>query len=143
MLQKVTVFAVLIALILALFPTSGALAGTGLQANQLEQQWDKYVQNVEKMAVAHDKIDAKANKWLTQKKHSQFKTQIANHLSVYHSNLDAANAIINTHDGFDSNGKITKLSVANETVNHLGFHLSVLRPAWHELTNLDQHFTHN
>ena len=143
MLRKLTVVAVLVALVLAALPTSGVSAGDGIQANQLEKQWDKYVQNVEKMAVAHDKIDTKTQKWLGNKKHSRFETQIANHLNVYHSNLAAANAIINTHEGFDAKGNVVDEGVAKASVNHLGLHLSILRGAWHELTNPDAHFKHN
>jgi hypothetical protein len=143
MLRKVTALAILIAVVLAAFPTTGVLA-TGVTAKNLEDKWDQYVKAVDNMNFVHNKIDAKVDKWLSAHKDakSDVRTHLTNDLIAYHTNLSAAKAIIQERAGFNAKGKVTDVAAANKSVDHLYAHLTLLRPAWHELRDLDGHFQH-
>lgn len=142
MLRKVSVFAMLIAIVLASFPSVGAQAAGGEQAKKLEAKWSQYVKSVNRMTFLHDKIDVKAAKWLKEHKHAQEHTryQIANHLDAYHANLDAAKAIVQAHEGFNAKGKVVDIGAADKTVKHLGDHIALLLPAWQGLKDFENHF---
>lgn len=144
MLRKVSVFAMLIAIVLASFPSVGVQAAGGEQAKKLEAKWTQYVKGVDRITLMHDQIDVRAAKWLKDHKDApeNIRTQVANHLNAYHTNLDAAKALIQARDGFDAKGKVIDLEAANKTIKHLGEHYVLLVAAWQGLKSLDSHFKH-
>lgn len=145
MFKKVFAFGILIALVLASFPTLGVLAGgPGPSVVKMEADWDKYVTAVDKIAFTHSKADFIAEEWLGDHKDASArnKTALQNALTGYHQNLDAAKAIIQKHDGFDAKGNVIEVAAASKSLKHLGQHLELLRSYWHTLTNLDTHLTH-
>jgi hypothetical protein len=145
MFKKVFVFGILIALVLASFPTLGVLAGgPGPSVVKMEAEWDKYVTAVNKMALTHSKADFIAEEWLGDHKDASArnKTELQNALTGYHQNLDAAKAIIQQHNGLDAKGNVVEVAAASKSVKHLGEHLALLRGYWHTMTNLDTHLIH-
>lgn len=142
MLRKVYVFAMLIAIVLASFPSVGVQAAGGEKAKKLEAKWSQYVKSVDRMTFLHDKIDVKAAKWLKEHKNAKDPTRnhLANHLKAYHTNLNAAEKIVQAHDGFDAKGKVVDLGAADKSVKHLGEHIALLLPAWQGLKDLENHF---
>ena len=145
MFKKVFVFGILIALVLASFPTLGVLAG-GPEARvvKMEADWEKYVTAVNKITFTHVKVDFIAKEWQADHKDASTrnKIELQNALTGYHQNLDAAKAIIAQHSGFDAKGKVTEVSAASKSVKQLGEHLALLRGYWHTMTNLDAHLKH-
>jgi hypothetical protein len=142
MFKKVFVFGILIALVLASFPTLGVLAG-GPEARvvKMEANWDQYVTAVKKIAFTHVKVDFIAKEWLADhpKTPDRNKFAVETARAGFHQNLDAAQAIIAQHSGFDAKGKVIEVAAASKSVKHLGEHLALLRGYWHTMTNLDTH----
>lgn len=144
MLRKVSAFAMLIAIVLASFPSVGVQAAGGEKAKKLEAKWSQYVKHVNEIAYMHDEIDTRAAKWLKEHKDApgEIKTLVANHLKSYHTNLDAAKAIIQAREGFNAKGKVVDLGAADKTIKHLGEHIALLGAAWRGLKDFDNHFKH-
>ena len=145
MFKKVFVFGILIALVLASFPTLGVLAkGPGPRVEKMEADWDKYVTAINKMAFTHSKADFIAEEWLGDNKDASAKnkTELQNALTGYHQNLDAAKAIIQKHDGFDAKGKVIEVAAASKSVKHLADHVVLAQGAYHTLMDLNGHLKH-
>jgi hypothetical protein len=124
MLRKVTVVALLFALVLAAFPTSGVLAGSPV-ADKLEKKWDQLVDRYEAQVVNHAQMHKLADNWLaTNKKASKSdKNEVAKHLDICNTSLAAAEALIKSHPGFDRNGNAVDYALARTTLQKLANYL--------------------
>ena len=76
MFKKVFVFGILIALVLASFPTLGVLAKDQGQREKLEAKWDAYVTQFNKIAKLHGKVDFRSEDWLKNHKDATARNKI-------------------------------------------------------------------
>jgi hypothetical protein len=144
MFKKVFVIGILVALVLASFPTLGVLAKDQGQREKLEAKWDAYESQVKKMSALHNRMDSRSEDWLKDHKDAtaRNKIQLDNALLAYHQNLDAAKAILQQRDGFDAKGKVTDIVAASKSVKHLADHVVLAQGAYHTLMDLNGHLKH-
>jgi len=124
-LSKVTVFSVLIALVLASFPTANVFAGA--VSKDLEARWDQYVNTYERQSFRHNAAHKWAEDWLDANKDASTskKEEIQKHLSICNSALASARAIVSAHAGFDAKGKVVDIGLASKSVNDLGMYVKL------------------
>lgn len=120
MLRKVVVLALLIAVVMATFPTTGVFAKSPVY-DQLEKKWEELGNGYKTQMINHEKTHKLVDNYLaTHKKATTTqKNELDKHLTICNSSLDQAKAIIDKHAGFDAKGKVTDLAVAKKTVSQL------------------------
>lgn len=124
MLRRLTVIAVLIALVAASFPTMGVLA-KGPRVDKLEAKWDDLTTIYKTQSFGHLKIHQEVDHWLktnTQATVSD-KAKVAVHLHTCNTAFESAQALVKAHAGFDSKGKVVDIAVATKTVKGLNMYL--------------------
>jgi hypothetical protein len=130
MLRKVTVFAILIALLVAAFPTFGVLA-KGPAAEKLEGKWDELTTAFRTQSVNHNQIHKDVEHWLKNNKDASAsdKAKVNVHLNACNSAFAAAERLVANHPGFDSKGKVVDLVSAKQSVKSLTYYFE-----WHKGT---------
>jgi hypothetical protein len=120
MLRKVAVLALLIAVVMATFPTTGVFAKSPVY-DQLENKWEELGKGYTTQMINHGKIHKMVDNYLaTHKKATTAqKNELEKHLTICNSSLDQAKAIIEKRAGFDAKGKVTDLALAKKTVTQL------------------------
>lgn len=120
MLRKVTALALLIAVVMATFPTISVFAKSPVY-DQLEKKWEELGNGYKTQMINHQKIHKNVDNYLaTHKKATTAqKNELEKHLAICNSSLDQAKAIIDKHAGFDAKGKVTDLVLAKKTVSQL------------------------
>jgi len=135
-LWKLTALAVLVALVLASFPTNSVFAGGDKPA--LEKKWEQLVDNYNKQSINHNSAHQWVEHWLkTHKKASDAKkAEIQKHLNICNSALAASEVIVTKHAGFDAKGKIVDRASAIKSIKDLSYYL---REHAASVNNLDKH----
>lgn len=119
MLRKLTVIAILIALLISAFPTAGVIAAGGTE-KELEKKWEQLVNNFNRQEMDHVKVHKWAAAWLAKNKTAKDRTEVERHLSVCDSAIVTAEAIVDRHAGFNANGKVINLNLAYKSIKDLG-----------------------
>ncbi|MEW6084563.1 MAG: hypothetical protein AB1607_08210 [Chloroflexota bacterium] len=119
MLRKLTVIAILIALVISAFPTAGVLAA-GKTDKELEKKWEQLVDNFNRQEMNHVKVHKWADAWLANNTAAKDRTEVERHLSVCDSALVTAQAIVARHAGFNAKGKVTNINLAYKSIKDLG-----------------------
>lgn len=124
MLRKVTVFAILIALVLAAFPNVGVSA-KGVVNTQLERKWDQLVTNFNNQNFNHGRMHKLVDNWLKTDKTAKAaeRAEVQKHLAVCSAAIEAAAVIVANHAGFDSAGKIIDRDLARKSIKDLAYYL--------------------
>lgn len=124
MLRRLTVIAVLIALVAASFPTMGVLA-KGPRVEKLQAKWDDLTSIYKNQSFGHLKIHQDVNHWLKTDKEATAsdKAKVAVHLSTCNMAFESAQALVKVHAGFDSKGKVVDIATATKTVKNLNMYL--------------------
>ena len=124
MSRKISVIAILIALVLASFPMSGVFAKDD-DAKALESKWDQLVDRYGDQFFLHGKIHKTFENWLSTHKNASAsdKAAIQNHLDVCNSALASAGALVKAHPGFDSSGNVIDRAAARTTLMRLANYL--------------------
>jgi hypothetical protein len=122
-LPKGIIVAVLIALVLASFPTAGVLAGS--TRGDLEDKWEQLVTNFNRQSLTHNGAHRWVDRWLKMEKSASAseKDEVRRHLSVCNSALMSAQVIVSNHAGFDAKGKVIDKALAVKTVKDLAYYL--------------------
>lgn len=133
---KVTVFAVLIALVFASFPTTSVMAKKTNQG--LEDKWSQLLDNYYRQSSNHDSAHKWADHWLkTHKKASDSKpSDVERHLGICNSAIMAAGAIVSKHAGFDAKGNVIDRGAAIKSIKDLSYYL---RQHAGSIKNLNEH----
>jgi cytochrome c556 len=141
--KKMTLAALVFALILAAFPLTGVFAAgqaddplpptqeQGPRSARLEKIWARMNHRYERLGKFFDKSDAlvdKANRMIERLKEAGESTsELEAALSAYeaavkqaHPIYESCNGIVTSHQGFDADGKVTDAEQAKETVKDLG-----------------------
>jgi len=105
-------FAVLIAVLLATFPTTAAAAKTNDQG--LERKWAQLVDSYDRQSITHNT----APRWVQQsindhrRASNTKKAELLRALALSNSAWAAATIIAMRHNGFDANGKVVDKAAA-------------------------------
>jgi hypothetical protein len=135
-LSKAVAVTILIALVLAAFPTTSAVAkGTN---ESLEKKWDQLVTNYDRQTSNHASVHRWVDHWSkTHKKaDASEKAEIEKHLAICNSALMSAGAIVSKHAGFDANGNVIERASAIKSIKDLTYYL---RQHAGSIKNLQEH----
>ena len=137
--SKATLFALLIALLFASFPTSSVVAKGDKQA--LENKWSQLVSNYNRQSINHTSAHKWVDQWLkTQEKASVSEiNEVQRHLTICSSAILAAGTIVSKHAGFDRNGDVIDRAAAIKSIRDLSYYL---RQHAGSLKNLEEHVNH-
>lgn len=122
-LYKATLFAILLALVLASLPTATAVAkGTN---ESLEKKWTQLINNYDMQMSNHNGAHRWVDHWLqTHKKASASKeAEIRKHLEICNSAIMAAGVIVSQHTGFDADGNLVSRAAAIQSIKDLSYYL--------------------
>lgn len=121
MLRKIPVFAILIALVLASFPTFG-ISAKGVINTQLERKWDQSVTNFNNQNFNHGRIHKLVDNRLSTNNiaRASEKAKVQKHLSIYSSAIESAAVIVANHAGYDRDGKVIDRDLAYCLQMHAG-----------------------
>ena len=122
MFRKITIFAVLIALVVSALPTVGVYAkGTG----NLEKKWGQLITNFNKQNQNHLSAHKIIENGLKTHKNTSAsdKADIERHLAICNSALSSASAIVYRHAGFDASGDVIDRGMAVKSIKDLTFYL--------------------
>lgn len=133
MLFKKTILAALVfALVLAAVPLTGvSAAGQTLSNERLEKVWARMNRRYERLGKFFDKSDGltdRAEKVIERLKEAGESTvELEAVLAAYEDAVkqakpiyESCNGIVNSHKGFDSDGKVTDSEQAKATIKELG-----------------------
>jgi hypothetical protein len=133
---KATMFAVLIALVLASLPTASVFAVGNNE--DLEGKWEQLVTNFDTQSSTHDSAHKWVGRWLDENKNASVseKAEIQKHLTICNSAITAAGAIVSKHAGFDAQGKVIERASALKSIKDLA---NFLRQHAGSVQNLKEH----
>ena len=135
--SKATLFALLIALLFASFPTSSVVAKGDKQG--LENKWNQLVSNYTRQSMNHSSAHKWVDHWLITQKKASDKAEVQKHLTICNSAIMAAGTIVAKHAGFDANGDVIDRGAAIKSIKDLSYYL---RQHAGSLKNLEEHVNH-
>jgi hypothetical protein len=137
MFRKIAVLALLLAVVMASFPTSGVLAKDEI-ADKLEKKWDQLVESYKTQNYKHEQAHQLVENYLKTHKNIKAadKAELEKHLAVCNSSLDEAKAIVDKHPGFDAKGNVIDRAVARTTLQKLANYLQQHKGS---VKNLNEH----
>ena len=111
--------AVLIALLLASFPTAATAAKTNNQG--LKAKWAKLVDTYNRQSKNHDGSHRAVTQWLSDNRRAPKakKAELQQALAKSDAAWAAATAIVISHNGFDANGNIVDKAAAQRSAKEL------------------------
>jgi hypothetical protein len=118
MFRKITILALLIALVLSVLPTIGVFASSGTNKD-LEKKWDQLVTNFNRQDQDHMKAHKWVDGWLVDHKNSSTKPEVERHLAACNSAILTAHAIVASHEGFNAKGKVINKNLAYRSIKDL------------------------
>jgi hypothetical protein len=120
---KATVFALLIALLFASFPTASVVAKGTNQG--LEEKWSQLVDNYTRQSSNHNSAHKWVDHWLkTHKKASTTEeAEVQKHLAICNSAISSAGSIVSKHAGFDTKGQVIDRAAAIKSIKDLSYYL--------------------
>jgi hypothetical protein len=118
---KPTVFAILIALVLAALPTTSVVAKDTNEG--LEKKWDQLVNNFETQSSKHNSVHKWADHWLKTHKKSSEKAEVQKHVEICNSAIIAAGILVSKHAGFDAKGNLVDRASAIKSIKDLSYYL--------------------
>jgi hypothetical protein len=133
---KPTVFAILIALVLAALPTTSVVAKDTNEG--LEKKWDQLVNNFETQSSKHNSVHKWVDHWLKTHKKSSEKAEVQKHVEICNSAIIAAGILVSKHAGFDAKGNLVDRASAIKSINDLSYYLRLHAGS---VKNLKEHIT--
>jgi hypothetical protein len=134
--SKATIVAILIALMFAFIPATGAVAKGTTQS--LENKWSQLVENYNRQTTNHASIHKSVDHWLTTSKEAtgSEKAKVEKHLAQCNSAILSAGTIVSKHAGFDATGKLIERASAIKSIDKLSLYL---RQHAASIKNLNEH----
>ena len=134
--SKATVFALLIALVLAALPITSVVAKGNNEA--LEQKWDQLVTSFNTQSSNHNGVHKWVDHWLTTHKKASLsdKAEVQKHLAICNSAILSAGTIVSKHAGFDAKGHVIDKASAIKSIDRLSY---FLRQHAGSVKNLKEH----
>jgi len=135
MFRKITILAVLIALVVSVLPTVGVFAATDTKKD-LETKWDQLVTNFNRQNQDHNKAHKWFEAWLVENKNASDRPEVERHFAACNSAMLTAHSIVAKHEGFNEKGKVINKNVAYRSIRELA---DVLRTHTASVKNILQH----
>jgi len=137
MFRKIAVFALLLAVALASFPTNSVFAGDEISA-KWEKKWDQLVESYTAQSANHVTAHKIVENYLMSNKSIKAadKAELEKHLAICNTSLDSAKAIVDNHPGFDAKGNVIDRAVARTTLQKLANYLQQHKAS---VKNLNEH----
>ena len=116
---RVISFAVLIALLLASFPTAVVAAKDNNLG--LEAKWAKLIDNYNRQSVFHNSAPRWVAQWLSdhRKAPARQKAEIQKDLELSNAAWAAVPSIVGRHNGFDAQGHVVDKAAARQSIKDL------------------------
>ena len=137
MIKRLTVIAILIALMVSVVQVVGVSAAPGTDA-ELEAKWDQLIKNFNRQNVAHERVHNWAYNWLAKEKKvsAANKRDVEQHLAVCNSSILTAHSIVARHAGFTASGKLLNRNLAYNSIKQLA---DALRAHAASIKNMREH----
>ena len=132
-----TLFALLIALLFASFPTASVVAKGDKKA--LENKWNQLVSSYTRQYTNHASVHKWVDHWLINQKKVSEKDEVQKHLTICNSAILAAGSIVAKRAGFDTEGNVIDRAAAIKSIKDLSYYL---RQHAGSLKNLEEHVNH-
>lgn len=124
MFKRISVIAIIIALVVAVFPVN--VFAASIRDTNLENQWDKLVTAYQNQSVRHEDAHRWADAYMKSKKASgSDKSEVSKHLAICNSSFAAASTLIATHPGFDAYGNVTNRYQATNSIKSLSAYIQL------------------
>ena len=139
--KKTIMAALAAALVFAAFPLTSALAQDKTPSNEkLEQAWARQLKNYERLGKGFEDTDAQIAKFQARidraAENGKDVTALQAALDAFESALksgepiyDSMSLIVNAHQGFDANGKVTDAEQAKSTLKEMRTKMQELKSA--------------
>jgi len=116
---RVISLAVLIALLLASFPTAATAAKTNKSG--LEAKWAKLVDSYNRQSLTHNSAHHWVEQWMSNHRRApnSKKTELRTALSMSNTAWAQATSIVMSHNGFDANGNVVDKAAARQSIKDL------------------------
>ena len=116
---RVISFAVLIAFVLASFPTAATAAETNNKG--LERKWASLIDTYNHQSLIHNSAPRLVEQWLSDHRRAPAskKAQLQKSLTTSNAAWAPAPSIAMRHNGFDSNGNVVDKAAAQQSVKDL------------------------
>lgn len=116
---RVISFAVLIALLLASFPTAAAAAKDNNRG--LEAKWAKLIDVYKRQSVTHNSVPRWVAQWLSDHKRTPARKEAEIRKDLAKSNAAWApvSSLVFSHNGFDAQGNVVDRAAARQSVKDL------------------------
>lgn len=116
---RVVSFAVLIALLLASFPTAAEAAKSSHRG--LEAKWSKLVDRYNRQSITHNNVHQWVDQWMIDNSSASRskKADLRKYLAMADTAWSSATVIAMQHRGFDSNGKVVDKAAAQQSLKDL------------------------
>ncbi len=114
-------FTVLVTLLLASFPTATAVAAEKTNNRGLEAKWAKLIATYKRQTANHDSAPRWVAQWLTDYPREKVakKKEIRSDLAASNAAWAPVQALVMSHNGFDSNGHVVDRAAAQRSVTEL------------------------
>ena len=127
-LSRLLLAALILALLANFLPTANVLAAPSIRLtitedNNLEEEWSNKVDQM----WGHNRFYATVRLNATDFKNSSDLALAQYYLDKYKASWKQANAIIVNHAGFDLNGQVIDLKLADQSVRDLAMYLHMMR----------------
>jgi hypothetical protein len=119
-MYRATVFAILIALMMASLPTASVVAkdtNTGL-----EDKWSQLVTGYNTQNANHASVHKWVDHWMIKARESR-KAEVLKHLQICNSSIIAAGIVVSKHAGFDAKGTLVDRAAAIKSIKDLTYYL--------------------
>ena len=121
-LFKVSVLAVLLALLVAALPTANAVAKD--TSSSLEKKWSQLVGAYHTQYSRHDSVHNWVDAWLKNAPNSK-KADVMKHLDICNSSIIGAGIVVSKHAGFDAKGNLVDRAAAIKSIKDLRYYLQL------------------
>jgi hypothetical protein len=121
-LFKLSVLAIVIALMLAALPTANAVAKD--TKSGLENKWSHLVDAYRTQYSRHDSVHKWVDAWLKNAPNSK-KADVLKHLEICNSSIIGAGIVVSKHAGFDAKGNVVDRAAAIKSIKDLRYYLQL------------------
>ncbi len=121
--NKIISFAVLLALLLASFPTAGVAAKTDNRG--LEVKWVKLMETYDRQLIIHNSVPHQVAHWMSDYRRApkRIRTQVQNDLALSNTAWVPVSSIAMRHAGFDAQGRLIDKAAAQQSIKDLSLAL--------------------
>ena len=121
-LFKLSVLAILLALVLAALPTANAVAKD--TNSSLEKKWSHLLDAYHTQYSMHNSVHNWVDAWIKNAPNSK-KADVQKHLDICNSSIIGAGIVASKHAGFDAKGNLVDRAAAIKSIKDLRYYLQL------------------